>query len=65
MQKPRSDAKAHRLSLIAFIAKYAQALPIVRNIAAGIANTVIMFSLLRQAYIDAKRPATGRLVHSV
>ena len=61
MATARSDATAHRLARIAFMAKYAQAMPIVRNAAAGIANTVNMFSPLRRAYIDVKRPATGRL----
>ena len=43
--KTRNDATAHRLSRNAFMAKYAQAMPIVRNTAAGIANAVIIYSL--------------------
>jgi hypothetical protein len=43
--KARNDATAHRLSRNAFMAKYPKTLPIVRNTAAGIANTVIIYSL--------------------
>jgi hypothetical protein len=43
--KARSDATAHRLSLIAFMAKYAHAMPIARNAAAGIAKTTMFAPL--------------------
>ena len=41
----RSDATAHRLARIAFMAKYAQAMPIARNAAAGIAKTTMFAPL--------------------